>query len=100
MHRAGGRPRQAVQCERRSAALVDQCEGARTPALMGSTAVDPLSRREREIALLAVGGSSSREIAEQLSLSIRTVDNHLQRIYLKLGIPGRSHLAAALDLST
>jgi DNA-binding CsgD family transcriptional regulator len=65
---------------------------------MGSTAVDPLSRREREIALLAIGGSSSREIAEQLSLSTRTVDNHLQRIYVKLGIPGRAHLAAALDV--
>ena len=56
----------------------------------------PLSDREREIATLAGRGLSSREIAERLYLSIRTVDNHLQKVYSKLGITGRDQLPAAL----
>ena len=48
--------------------------------LAAPEAVD-LTPREREIALLAAGGSSSREIAERLVLSVRTVDNHLQNAY-------------------
>ena len=50
-----------------------------------------------EIAALAVQRLASKEIAKQLHLSVRTVDNHLQRIYTKLGIGGRSELAGALD---
>jgi DNA-binding CsgD family transcriptional regulator len=46
--------------------------------------------------MLAAGGASSREIATRLHLSIRTVDNHLQNIYAKLGVAGRAGLAGAL----
>ena len=35
-------------------------------------------------------------IAERLYLSVRTVDNHLQRSYTKLGVSGRSELSDAL----
>jgi hypothetical protein len=42
-------------------------------------------------------GQSSRAIAERLVLSVRTVENHLARIYTKLGVSGRVGLAAALD---
>jgi len=59
--------------------------------------VVPLTNREREIALLAASGQTSRAIAEQLYLSARTVDNHLGRIYEKLGVSNRAELAAALD---
>lgn len=54
----------------------------------------PLTRREREIASLAAEGLSSKAIAEQLFLSVRTVDNHLSRVYVKLGVGGRGELAA------
>ncbi|MGD9997082.1 MAG: LuxR C-terminal-related transcriptional regulator [Ilumatobacteraceae bacterium] len=57
---------------------------------------EPLSRREREVAELAAEGLSGRAIGDRLFLSTRTVDNHLARIYAKLGIEGRSELAAAL----
>jgi DNA-binding CsgD family transcriptional regulator len=58
----------------------------------------PLTPREREIALLAAGGSTSKEIAERLFVSARTVDNHLQNVYAKLGITSRSALREALDM--
>lgn len=51
-----------------------------------------LTLREREIALLAAGGRSNRDIAQQLHLSTRTVENHLAAIYKKLGVTGRAQL--------
>ena len=58
--------------------------------------LSPLTRREREIALLAAGGLRSRDIADQLNLSSRTVENHLHNVFTKLGISDRADLAAAL----
>ncbi|MQA85077.1 MAG: AAA family ATPase [Streptosporangiales bacterium] len=55
-----------------------------------------LTRREREIAELVAQGLSSREIAEALVVSTRTVTTHLSRIYAKLGVSSRTALAAAL----
>ena len=94
-----GLARRASAAAARCARLVGQCEGARTPGLVVPREVDALSSREREIALLAAEGCTSREIAERLFLSVRTVDNHLQRAYTKLGVGGRSELAAALGRS-
>ena len=54
-----------------------------------------LSRRQHDIAVLAAEGLASREIAERLSISVRTVDNHLGRIYAKLGVADRAELARA-----
>ncbi len=48
-----------------------------------------LSRRQAEIANLVVAGKSSREIAETLSLSPRTVEHHLEAIFNKLGVGSR-----------
>jgi DNA-binding NarL/FixJ family response regulator len=49
------------------------------------------------VATLAAGGRSSRDIADHLVVSVRTVENHLQRAYEKLGVRSRSDLAAALE---
>jgi DNA-binding CsgD family transcriptional regulator len=56
----------------------------------------PLTNREREVAILAASGLTSRAIAERLFLSARTVDNHLARIYAKLGVTSRAELPAAI----
>jgi DNA-binding CsgD family transcriptional regulator len=53
-----------------------------------------LSPREREVARLAAAGLTNRAIAEQLSLSRRTVENHLHRVFGKLGVARRHDLAA------
>lgn len=55
-----------------------------------------LTGREWEIAELAAAGKRSREIADQLFLSPRTVEAHLARIYRKLEVPSRAALATAL----
>jgi DNA-binding NarL/FixJ family response regulator len=78
--------------------LLAGCEGAATPALsMPGESASLLSSREREVASLAADGWSSKDIAGRLFLSVRTVDNHLQHVYTKLGIRGRADLSEALD---
>ena len=47
--------------------------------------------------LLAAAGASSREIAERLVISVRTVDNHLQSAYRKLGVSRRQDLARIVN---
>jgi DNA-binding CsgD family transcriptional regulator len=95
--RRRGDQRAATGCANRARTLAQACEGAQTPGLVRTNAVVPLSRREREVALLAGQGLPSKDIAAQLFLSVRTVDNHLQRAYTKLGVTSRSELVAALD---
>ncbi|MBG6180269.1 LuxR C-terminal-related transcriptional regulator [Arthrobacter sp. CAN_A1] len=56
-----------------------------------------LTQRELEIARLAARGASSSQIATSLTVSRRTVEGHLYRIYLKLGISGREELSRGLS---
>jgi DNA-binding CsgD family transcriptional regulator len=94
--RRAGRSREASAAAQRSRQLVKQCEGALTPALALVEEASPLTKREREVALLASQGLPSKDIAEKLFLSVRTVENHLQRAYEKLGVSGRDELARVL----
>jgi DNA-binding NarL/FixJ family response regulator len=55
-----------------------------------------LSGRQAEVANLVAAGKSSREIAETLHLSPRTVEHHLEAIFNKLGLRSRVELAVAL----
>jgi len=55
-----------------------------------------LSGRELEVLTLAADGQDNENIAEALSLSVRTVERHLQNIYVKLDVQGRSARAAAV----
>ena len=54
--------------------------------------VDALSRREREVALLASRGQTAPEIADRLFLSKRTVESHLAAAYRKLGVGSKTEL--------
>ena len=91
--RAEGRDDSARAAARRADVLLASCEGARPPTLPSEHELDELTAREREIATLAATGLTSRQIADRLVVSIRTVDNHLQRAYRKLGITRRNELA-------
>lgn len=59
-----------------------------------TTVAGGLSAREREVAMRIHRGMSNREIAEELVLSVRTVDTHVQRILGKLGFSSRAQVAA------
>ena len=48
-----------------------------------------LTRREVEVLTLVIEGKPSKEVAEQLFVSKRTVDFHLANIYDKLGVTNR-----------
>jgi predicted ATPase/DNA-binding SARP family transcriptional activator/DNA-binding CsgD family transcriptional regulator len=56
-----------------------------------------LTRREKEVAALVARGITNRQIAQQLVLSERTVDNHVANILKKLGIGSREQVAARLN---
>jgi pimeloyl-ACP methyl ester carboxylesterase/DNA-binding CsgD family transcriptional regulator len=60
-----------------------------------ATPLDRLTAREREVIELVAAGRDNREIAEQLTLSIRTVERHLQTIYRKLDLSGSAQRTAA-----
>ena len=94
-----GHQRHAAASAKRSEDLAARCDGVRTPALLQGVRTNPLTKRELEVARLAAEGLSSREIAARLYLSARTVENHLQRSYEKLGVKGRDELASALGPS-
>jgi DNA-binding CsgD family transcriptional regulator len=85
---------------RLAAAYSEQCEGARSPTVVTMASTARLTKREREVATLAAAGRTSKEIAERMYLSPRTVDNHLYRAYMKLGVTDRAALADALSVTT
>jgi DNA-binding CsgD family transcriptional regulator len=97
VHRGADEARLATAARQRSAELAARAGGLRTPMLSRGDGIEPLTAREREVALLAAQGRTSRAIGEHLGLSTRTVDTHLARVYRKLGIAGRAELVAALD---
>jgi DNA-binding CsgD family transcriptional regulator len=68
--------------------------GASVKQSLGEIA--PLSSQERRVAELAADGKTTKEIAAQLSISARTVDGHLYRLFRKLGITSRAGLSKAL----
>jgi DNA-binding CsgD family transcriptional regulator len=72
------------------------CEGARIRPATLVDQVEPLSRRQREIALLAAQGATNAEIARTLSVSVRTVESHLYAAFAKLGLTARDELSTVL----
>ena len=53
-----------------------------------------LTRRELEILALVIQGKTNRQIADNCSISERTVDNHVSKILHKTGCRSRTELAA------
>ena len=61
-----------------------------------ASGADALTPSERRIADMAAGGLSNPEIAQELFLTVKTVEMHLTHAYRKLDIRGRAELAHAL----
>jgi pimeloyl-ACP methyl ester carboxylesterase/DNA-binding CsgD family transcriptional regulator len=59
-------------------------------------AASVLSPRELAVLRLAAEGQDNAAIARSLTLSVRTVERHLQNLYAKLGVQGKAARAAAV----
>ncbi|MUL64533.1 hypothetical protein BOO86_08675 [Mycobacterium sp. CBMA 234] len=95
-----GHQRNAAAATRMAVDLAEACQGATTPALQSINARARLTPAEYETAALAASGMSNKAIADELVLSVRSVENRLQRVYEKLGISSRAALPLALNAST
>lgn len=73
--------------------LADECGGLQTPALRTPTGLK-LSGRQRDVVELVATGLSNREIAEQLVMSVRTVEGHVYRACQRVGAQSREELAS------
>ena len=71
--------------------------GAR-PRRDAATGREALTARESQVARLAAGDMSNREIAEALFVTVKTVEWHLKHAYEKLGVRSRRELGAALKV--
>jgi ATP/maltotriose-dependent transcriptional regulator MalT len=90
--------RQAHACRRRAAELDRHCQGIQSPAMVVGDQAAPLTPREREVVTMAAQGLPSKIIAKRLFVSLRTVNNTIQRAYVKLGVHSREEAADALNL--
>jgi non-specific serine/threonine protein kinase len=72
---------------------VAEARMAQLPATAAGEGWGPLSRREREVAVLVARGLTNRQIADQLVIAERTVEGHLERIRGKLGLRSRTQIA-------
>lgn len=54
--------------------------------------LDTLTRREMDIISLCAAGKSAKQIAEELNISVHTVENHKDKIFSKLGVKSTSEL--------
>lgn len=76
-------------------AAEQRCEHPSTPALRGRPSM--VSEREMEVALDAVDGRTSPQIALDRFISVRTVDNHLRSAYRKMDVDGREGLRQVME---
>jgi LuxR family transcriptional regulator of spore coat protein len=55
-----------------------------------------LTKREREVFILLITNLTTREIADELKISEKTVRNHISNVMQKLGVKGRSQAVVEL----
>ena len=91
-HACGAEPLAAFAAEELRAS------GAR-PRRRAISGIDALTPSEFRVAKLAAEGRLNREIAQELFVTMATVETHLTRTYRKLDVDGRSELAEVLDKS-
>jgi len=105
-----GEQRRGAMIARRARALAVECQAEWLSRSLGAADEDAaperaesreydigaLSESEHRVVRLAVEGCTNREIAERLFITISTVEQHLTRIYRKLGVVRRDELAMAL----
>lgn len=97
-HARTGHRRKELESSARAHWLAGQ-SGLRTPATEAAARPLPITDREREVARLVAAGLSNRQVADRLSVSMRTVDGHLYRIFAKLDIERRDQLVRLVGMA-
>jgi DNA-binding CsgD family transcriptional regulator len=105
-HLALGEVERAQWAARQARSLADRC-GIKTPESelaqpdaqqresgkwVDKTRLDQLSDAERRVAILAAYGYTNCQISSKLFITVSTVEQHLTRVYRKLGVAGRVEL--------
>ncbi len=86
----------AADAHRRGAAgVVDEADGL-LRQLRDEPDTGGFTPRELEVLRLVAAGASNAEIADELVLSVRTVERHVSNIYLKVGVTGPAARAVAV----
>jgi DNA-binding CsgD family transcriptional regulator len=93
-YRSQGLRGSALGSANRAGALAEQCGASGSPALRQVIEPLPFTGREHEVIMLMARGLSNREIAERLTLSVRTVESHIYHAMAKTGTTSREDLAA------
>ena len=93
LHDHAGQRRKTLQSSARALRLAKLCGGAVSPAIRMAAQPLPVTSREREIAMLVAAGLSNREIAQRLTMSVRTVESHVYHACFKLHAANRDELA-------
>jgi DNA-binding CsgD family transcriptional regulator len=76
-----------------------ECGRGADAAAEAGTELGVLSRRELEVAVLVSRGRTNQQIARRLTLSHKTVETYLRRIFAKLDVSSRSEVAAQVGLA-
>jgi DNA-binding CsgD family transcriptional regulator len=102
--RRSGQPNQARQVLAQAIEVADNAQAGWLAGLAHAElrvaggrrrqAAPGLTAQESRVAALAATGASNRRIAQQLSVSVSTVETHLERVYAKLGVRSRHELIA------
>jgi two-component system response regulator NreC len=71
-----------------SQALQDVLENRRAP----TSPIDALSKRERQVLAMIASGQTNQATADELSLSVKTVETYRRRLMEKLGVSSRAGL--------
>ena len=92
LERSASMPRRGVSC-------AVWARGPRHPrlAVRGEGGIDALTGREREIAELVTDRKTNQEIADQLFLTVKTIETHLRNVFRKLGVSSRVEVARLLE---
>jgi two-component system, NarL family, response regulator NreC len=91
----------AIRAVHRGRTFVRTGDGveAGMPSESATAVVPPLSRRERQVLELLARGHTNREVAQRLTLSVKTIETYRSRLNDKLGLHSRADLVRlAMDL--
>lgn len=92
----GGKVHMSRKTASKVEAMRDRMPGLVSP-VFHSIDQPKMTRREYQIALLVAQGESNNSIAQRLHVSLRTVEGHLYRTFIKLDIRSREQLATLMN---